>query len=189
MLTPTKEDKNMDKIILNTDPEAARFVENISGWVSRGGFFYGADEKIARFEGCTHIKCQRCGSPTEKRYILCNICREKRAAEKYAKRERIEWDEKGMLYSEVMDRFFSSWDGVKEYAETEERSLEDLRLLICEPVYLREISIDYFIDELPDEGELPDEVYDAMEKFNTVLRAAGPVSWELGSKVPILPVA
>ena len=88
-----------------------------------------------------------------------------------------------------MDRFFSSWDGVKEYAETEERSLEDLRLLICEPVYLREISIDYFIDELPDEGELPDEVYDAMEKFNTVLRAAGPVSWELGSKVPILPVA
>lgn len=177
------------KVILNTSPEAAQFVENISGWVSRTGLFFGKDERAARYAGCTHVACEDCGEPTDKGRTVCDECREKRLAARYEVRERAVWDEKGMLYSEVADRFFQSWDEVADYMEEEnERTLDpvSLRLVICEPVYLSPVDEDRWSDDLPEDGELPDEVARALEELNEALRAAGPVSWMPGKKAAMV---
>ena len=54
-----------NEMILNTSDEAAHFVTGLSGWVSRHGHFYGNDERLARYDGCTHTVCE-CGKPCEK---------------------------------------------------------------------------------------------------------------------------
>lgn len=44
------------KIIPYDSPEAASF-KTVTGWVSSDGIFCGNDEHVARYRGCTHIKC------------------------------------------------------------------------------------------------------------------------------------
>lgn len=173
----------MGKVILNTDPEAAKFVENISGWVSSDGLFFGKDERAARYHGCTHTKCDDCEGPAPKGWQVCDACKEKRAVDRYKKRTQDVWDEKGMLYSDVADRYFASWEEVADYMEEEnERTLDPvvLRLVICEPVYLPLVDEDRWADDLPEYGELSDDVVAAIAELNTALREAGPVSWRPG---------
>ena len=96
------------EIILDTSEKAAKFVENISGWVDCNGRFFGNSknsESAARYSGCTHQACNDCGEPAEKMYTVCPPCREKRDVERYAQRELEEWDEKVPVYSPVADRF------------------------------------------------------------------------------------
>lgn len=180
----------MEKIILDTDPEAAKFVENISGWVSRNGRFFGKQEDVARYDGCTHRACRDCGTATIKHYLICDDCSEKKKAARYEKLETAVWDEDGMLYSDVADRYFSSWEEVADYMEEEnEQTLApvSLRLVICDPVFLSPVDEDRWADDLPEDGELPDNVVAALAEFNDILRAAGPVSWIPGKRAAVLP--
>ena len=55
--------KQEEKTILFTSDEAAKYTDGISGWVSRDGFFWGKDERAARYHGCTHVLCEDCGNP------------------------------------------------------------------------------------------------------------------------------
>jgi hypothetical protein len=181
----------MSEVILNTDDRAAKFVENISGWVSRDGWFFGGNEEAARYRGCTHVACGDCGEPVEKSRNYCDACAEKRADARYEKLERAEWDEKGMLYSEVADKFFSSWDEVADYLEEyNEQTVAplSLRLVICEPEYMQSVDTDYWSHNMPDDwdGDLPGEVMAALDALNDALRAAGPVSWRPGKKAVAL---
>lgn len=48
-----------------------------------------------------------------------------------------------------------------------------LMLFLCEPMYLSEIDDDYWMDELPEDGELPDEVQIAVNNLNSVIRLQG----------------
>lgn len=173
-------------IVLDTSEEAAKFVENISGWVSRDGLFYGKNEKAARYEGCTHCACDDCGKPVEKMYAVCSDCREKRNIERYSRRERADWDETTPIYSTTVDRYFYSVDEVDDYAYDTETTKEDLRLVLCEPVFLQRIDDDRWVDDLPEDGDLPDEVKSALDNLNVALLAAGPVSWTPGKKAVIL---
>ena len=61
-----------------------------------------------------------------------------------------------------------------------------MRLIICEPEYLREINADYWADDLPEDTELPESVLLALEKFNQVLKDAGIVSWSPGKYAAII---
>lgn len=63
-----------NKVIMRDSPEAAS-LQTVSGWVSRHGRFFGSDESIARYDGCTHVACSRCGAATEKRWTACTECR------------------------------------------------------------------------------------------------------------------
>ena len=176
--------------ILNTSEEAAKFVENISGWVSRKGMFFGNNknsEMFARYDGCTHMACEDCGEPTRKMYTVCESCRDKRASLFYAKRERAEWDEKAPVYSEVADRYFYSWDEVNDYIEDNQpEKVDELRLIICDPVFLRPIDEDYWCDSLPEDGEMPDEVSVAINNLNNLLKSVGPISYLPGKKAVLL---
>jgi hypothetical protein len=85
-----------------------------------------------------------------------------------------------MLFSDSHDEYFNDLDEAEDFAEDHEETLADLRLIICEPNRLREVDAEHWIDDLPEDGELPDEVLTAIDALNEVIRAAGPCSWSPG---------
>lgn len=171
------------EVILYDSDKATRYVTGISGWVDRNGLFYGDNkdsERGARYSGCTHRIC-KCGNQMEKRYTACAVCRENAAVERHKKRERKEWDENRPAYSEACDRYFYSWDDIEDYLmDCEPCSKEDLRLIICQPVYLTQIDTDYWEGDLPEDGEVPDAVVEALNALNRAIEQAEPVAWEPG---------
>jgi hypothetical protein len=176
----------MDKVVMFNSDESAKFVTNVSGWVSRNGRFYGNDERTARYDGCTHRPCGNCGEPTEKSWLICPDCREKKDIEKYKSMPKEVWNEEGGLYSDSHDKYFWSWDEVEDYCGDEDIKEEDLRLIICIPQYLPLLDkSDYGSDELPEDHELPDEVIKAIDDFNKIIKEEPPVSWYPGNKAAI----
>jgi hypothetical protein len=165
------------QIVLFGSNEAAQFKTGISGWVSRNGNFYGKDERAARYDGCTHRPCKDCGAPTEKGWLVCEKCRAIRDAVRYNAMPKVVWGEVGMIYSSVADKYFSSWGEVEDYCEDEVTQIDKLRLVICKGQTLPLLSDDYGCDELAEDGELPDVVIEAIEKFNQVIKSVGMVSW------------
>ena len=175
------------KIILNTSNEAAKFITNIEGWVDRHGRFFGKEKKVAeemaRWSGCTHIVCPDCGKACQKSYIRCSDCREKKAIERYKALECKEWDGKTPLYSGRDDEYFFNEQELTDYIEDSfdvESDIASLRLVVCEPTYLRQVDTDYFCDELADDGELPEDVINALDDLNAVIKNEAPVSWSPG---------
>ena len=171
-----------DKIILPDSPEAATYRTDIAGWVSRDGTFYGdgpKGEEAARYVGSTHVLCKRCGEPTPKEYPICETCCDKADAERYAAMPRAKWDGKALLYSEVTDRFYNSPPEAEDEALDRGIFVHHLRLVICEPVYATPIETDYFSEDLPDNGELPQQIIDAIDAFNESV-AGVVLSWAPG---------
>lgn len=167
----------MDCIEYNSE-QAARFVTGIEGWVDRQGRFWGKDEHMARWSGCTHKPCEDCGASTVKGYVRCEKCRDKRALERYQALEKRIWNEEAPVYSEAHDQWFFDEQSVWEYVEEHETTIDKLQLVTSKPQYLRELDVDYFVDELPeDDYNLPDEVQAAMDALNAVIKKAHPVSW------------
>lgn len=181
--------REINKEIIMADSNEAAEYKIISGWVSRHGRFYGTDESTARYDGCTHRPCQDCGEPAEKCWLLCPKCRAVKEEARYNAIPKEVWDEVGGLYSEVADKYFWSWDEVKEYCDEEDIPIEKLHLIICKPVYLSTLDVDYFKDALPEDGELPDEVIKAIESFNKVIKDSEPISWRPASKAVKLEVS
>lgn len=177
-----------EKIILAESDEAAKFVTGLSGWVDRHGKFHGKSEEMARYYGYTHKRCEECKEAIiRKGYRFCVDCREKKDLERYNKLEKKVWDGESYLYSDRDDVYFSDYQELHDYLD--EHGIEDinnLRLVICEPNYLGEISEDYWSDDLPDDTDLPDSVLSALETFNAALKAAGIVSWSPGKYAAII---
>lgn len=177
-----KKKKQGDKIIFPESPEAATYRTDVCGWVSRDGIFCGdgqSGEYAARDRGCTHVLCKRCGTPTPKHCVLCEACCDKKDAERYAALPRAKWDGKAPLYSEVTDRFYNTLDEAEHDALGDGKTLADLRLVICEPVYAPELGMDYCSDELADGHDIPGPIIDAIEEFNRAI-AGVIVSWMPG---------
>lgn len=175
--------KNKKEQILNTSDEAAKFVTGISGWVDRHGRFFGQGkdaEAIARYSGCTHIVCPDCGKACPSGYTRCSDCREKKAIVKYQGMERREWDKVTPLYADTIDAYFFNEDELFCFIEEQGCDIKEMRLIICEPVALRQIDTDYWCDEMPEDGELPDAVLDALDNLNAVIRDEDPLSWQPG---------
>jgi hypothetical protein len=168
-----------EEIIMFDSPDAATYRTDIKGWVSRNGIFYGENnERTARYSGCTHVACSVCGTPTTKHYTKCDKCRSMAAIDRYLAMPAAQWDGATMLYSDARDEYYIDLEAVYDSIE-EGESIDDLRLIICEPNYARQIEEDYFCDEMTEDGDLPDEVTDAMEAFNE--KVAGVVlSWSPG---------
>lgn len=175
-------------IILNTDPAAASFKTGLQGWVSRNGHFFGDGpeaEKLARLDGCTHSLCEKCGAVTEKYYTACDACRDKRAAERHAAREKKPWDGKAMIYSHTHDKFFSEPLEAQDYCMDNDLAPVDMQLVLCDPVYPGTVDpLEYYADDLPedaDESFLPMELRAAFDALNmAVERCRVPLSWEPG---------
>ena len=181
-----------EKIVMRDSPEAAQFRTDIKGWVSRDGRFFGDGpdaEAAARYRGCTHEPCRQCGTTIVKCWSnKCSACHELADIARYQAMPRAEWDGKAMLYSDATDRFYNDLGEVDYHLdEMEERfTFAELRLVICEPNYARKLDPADFADEMPEEGELPDEVHAAIEEFNTAVDSIV-LSWHPGKTALLLP--
>lgn len=164
-----------DQIVMRDAPEAAT-LRTVTGWVSRHGRFYGESEDTARYDGCTHVFCNICGLPAKKSYTVCSSCRDKKATDRYNAMPRQSWDGNAMLYSDARDEYFFEI----EYAEDslgDGETLDDLRMVICVPNCVRHLDDDYFSDALPEDGELPECLRDAIAAFNAAIDNAPVLSW------------
>lgn len=174
--------KREEKIVLDSSDEAAS-IQTVTGWVSRDGRFYGNDESLARYAGSTHRTCE-CGAVTEKSYLRCKECRHKGDIAKYNAMPSQPWDGETFLYSDAHDKYFqdleSLADHLSDYDDDDKYTLEDLRLIICEPNYARQVESDFWCDELPEDGDIPAEMKAAMKAFNEVIKRQAPLSWSPG---------
>ena len=172
-----------DDVILPSDDRAAKLV-TVTGWVSRDGLFFGANERTARWSGSTHAVCSACGEVCPKHYTKCQGCRDLDSIAKHEARERRIYVS-GMLYSHLRDRFFVDLDELLEYCEYESVNIADLQVVLCEPIRPRYLDDEDFADELPEDGSIADsapKLWELMQQWNAEIDrmcAAGEgTSWE-----------
>ena len=178
-------------IIMEDSPEAAS-IKTVTGWVSRTGRFWGDDERMARFDGSTHRRCE-CGEVVGQ-HSYCRICSERKEVEKFEAMPEAEWDGVAMLYSQVADQYFRDENELADYCSDcdEPCTPDDLRLIICKPNYLREVDLcEDNCDEMPEDGDescLPDAVQEALEVLNKAIRESRTpeqaISWSPGKTKP-----
>ena len=166
-----------EPIILNTSDEAAKLV-TITGWVSRQGVFYGNDERTARYAGATHLACKQCGTPHDKMWTLCNGCRDLADIARFEKLERKPWDGVTPVCVYRGDDYFFDVDSFLDWCADNDVKPEEAMLVHCEPHFARGIDMDHWYDELPQDGELPAELAQALDEFNAKISAyKEPLSW------------
>lgn len=179
-----------DEKVMIDSPEAATF-KTVEGWVSRDGRFFGKGdgaERAARWSGATHQYCSNCKTVIKKGWLLCEDCREKRAVEKFEQAPRKKWDGETPIYSDALDEFvFGSPGEALEtamlYADETDPipTLESLRLYLCEPQYARQIELDDFTGQLPEDWvDGPGWLEKAITQFNEAIAGQPPLSWVPG---------
>lgn len=109
----------------------------------------------------------------------CKSCRDKKDEDRYDAMPKAAWDGVSMLYSKTLDRYFASPEDSEDELE-EGQTLSDLRLIVCVPNRAKFLDDSHFVDDLPDDGESPVELLDAIEAFNKALEALPPLSWSPG---------
>ena len=169
-----------EKIILETSEEAAS-IQTVTGWASRDGRFWGNgpdSEKVARYHGATHKQCPTCSAPVPL-HSYCESCHAKKEKERYNAMERRKWNGADPLYSQACDDFCRDADAIDVLCEDSECDVDDLRLVICKPIYAREIDpADYYADDLPEDEGVPKELQKIFDELNQRIRAAGIIlSW------------
>jgi len=166
------QNRDTKTIVLYNAPEAAQFKTNLAGWVSRDGRFYGEDEHMARYAGSTHKSCDDCGTVNEIGRS-CAPCREKHNAEKFAAYPVEKWDGQTPLCLFDSDRYFFGED-ILYWLEDHP---EEVRICKCKPGYLSLIDRDNWADDLPEDGDLPGGVEEALTALNKAIAEAGPSCW------------
>lgn len=181
-----------ENIIPYDQPDLVKRV-TVTGWVSTDGRFCGDDEHLARWASCTHVRCA-CGALAEKPWTACDNCRVKNDIERYEEMSKREWDGTTMLYSDAHDRYFQDYDELVDHlrdtrGEYPETTVEDLRLLVCEPNVAREIDgNEHFCDDLSEDGEISPQLQAAFDALNEVIRKEPPLSWSPGRHAAIVTI-
>lgn len=164
-----------EKIIMYDSPEAAEY-KTITGWVG-GNKFWGKDEHMARWSGCTHTKCE-CGAIIPIRsYSKCDDCRHKQLVEFYNKMPFREYNgEPVFVWSS--DEYLFSEEDIIEYCE--ENELEEVDLLFCEPNHWTPIYCGQWEDIMAEDADLPKELKEALKIINSVIDKLPPASYSEG---------
>lgn len=166
----------VDKTVTMFDsPEAATYRTDIKGWVSANGSFYGDNEHIARWSGCTHMTCE-CGNVYEKGRVRCDSCQSKADTEKFMALPMVEWDGVTPVCIFGGDRYFFSDSELLDWMEDLDDDAE-VRLVLCEPGKLHTLDVDDWCDDLPEDGDLPAEVQTKLDELNEAIKNAPTVCW------------
>jgi len=152
-----------DIVVLSSDEAAAHYETGISGWVDRCGRFWGEDERMARWAGSTHQKCEEyeCDGIIKKG-SYCLICSYAKQRNRYNKMPKKLWDEQYPVYSQTLDLWFVSKNEIDEYCDDNDLTYTDFDLVIGEPMYASPISEDIFSDIYSD-------TVDSLEEIDPVL--------------------
>jgi len=155
-----------DKVIFEDSPEAATYRNDVSGWVSRGGNFYGENEMMARLDGATHQKCYDCENVLAK-YTRCAKCDQERQDSIFRRMPERAWNGEDLLFSRAEERYYHEWEGIN--SDGEKVSFESMKFVFCNEIEWPEIYEDYFLDEMPDDSENA-ELSRLVDDFNYGLR-------------------
>lgn len=155
--------------------------------------WWGEDEHMARWCCATDLPCE-CGGRKRKSYTVCEACREKAAAERFAAKPRQQWDGKTPLYSETLQRyFFDDGYSLREAIEEAGGDPDALRLFICRPRYAHPLEDEYWHDDMPPDEDLESvapDLFRAISALNEVIEtrraARQPLSWEPSEVVAAL---
>lgn len=172
----------MDKkeaVILYDSPEAASIKTGLSGWVSSNGRYWGKDEHMARWDGCTHRKCQDCGAVHEKNWAYCPECYKKKRHEQFLSLPEVPFDK--VECCKIWDDdtfFFSPEEDISEYCLNNDIDPADLCLEVCEAkIELSKVGEDYWADELPEDHDLPPKIEEALNALNKAIKEHSPTVW------------
>ena len=162
-----------EKVIMFDSPEAAQF-KPVEGWVDSHGYFFGNDERTARYSGSTHTKCEACGEvhPTRSR---CDRCYREAQQKRFLEFPVEKWDGVTPLCLYGTETYFfgeSVLDFIADLAPDAE-----VQICKCKPGYLHTLDADDWCDDLPEDGELPDAVQTALDALNAAIKTAEPVCW------------
>lgn len=173
--------------ILRDSPEAAS-IQTVTGWVSSTGRFYGADEHLARYDGATHTKCEK--NPEHPIYKINGYCESCWAEKQQALYEAMPAEPYNGDACAVFntDQYFWEENEILEYCVDRGINPADLQLVHCVPTYARQIDgKDYFSDDLPEDGELPQVLHDAFAALNKIIGHKKHVlSWSQGKTKAVL---
>ncbi len=172
--------------------EAAEHRANIAGWVCKTcRRFFGDDEgaeRTARFccEKDHACDTEGCQNRTERAWIYCERCRERKDAERWVALSEVDWDGDTPLVLDRDDTYLYSEDDLVCYLEENDLKVEDIRLIICvedDPPHF-EMS-EFLCDYLP-EGDvsLGSEEIDA--EVNKWIKESVPTMWVPGKTRPSL---
>jgi len=127
--------------------------------------------------------------PAEKSYIRCRACRDRKDDEKFQSLELVQWDGVTPLNLWGDDTYFFAPEDVYDYADNYNLKVSELQLVICEPNFAREVDGEYWCDDLPEDGELPPWLEDAVDQINAAIHAhkADALSWGPGKQRVSLP--
>lgn len=182
-----------EKIVMIDAPDLVKRV-TVTGWVDTHGFFWGEDERQARWSSCTHRPCEQCGQPVAKLWTYCDDCRRVRDIARWHAKPKVEWDGETMLYSDACDRYFQDYDDIVDHlrdmrADDPSTVVEDLRLVVCVPNMARRLGNDFFCDELPEDVDAPPApILEAMAAFNEAMAKQPPLSWSPGKHAAIVTI-
>lgn len=184
----TQATKQQPPMILAHSHEAAS-IQTVTGWVARDGRFWGEDERMARYCGSTHRICDvnPDHGPVENR-SYCEACRAEKMEVKWLEMEKAPFLEELMpLCVFDSDRYFFDLDDLCCWLEEHELKPECVRLVQCEPVRAEPIDPnDHFIDDLPEDGEVPDALREAFDALNAVIAECEPLSWRPANKLGVI---
>ncbi len=182
--------KPAESIVLYDSPEAATF-RTVEGWVSRANHFFGKDgEHLARYDGCTHRKCETCDAIVSKTpFTICDDCRRAKQTARYLAMPIVEWGD-AMAYDYFTDEWFSDAESLIDHYDDAGLDIADAQLVAGEPIYAREIDpLDIYDGDLPEDSDLPDDVTAAFAVLNATLKSARAVlSWRPVDKRILPPV-
>lgn len=174
-----------EEVILKKDPRAATYRMDIQGWVSRHGDYCGEYEMVARAKGCTHWTCSGdgCEEVTKKGTSFCPVCEEKRAQKWYDSLDKAEWGNGDPAYSVAYDVWFYDTDDAMDFCFEHELCLNDLRLLVTQPVEPRELEPWEFYDlPLDCDYDIPPQLQKLVDEFNQAVRDLPPLYYEYSDK-------
>ena len=168
--------------ILYSSEKAAKRVTGLSGWVDGDGRFWGENEHMARWSGCTHVICESCGNEVRKQ-SYCEPCHQKKRDDKFEAYELIAWDREQPFAIFDSEEYFFDLGSFSDYVLEHELDLDDIQLVVCTPNYVKAVDEDYWEEYMPEGGDLPNEVQEALANLNQVIgRNKHILSWSQGDK-------
>jgi hypothetical protein len=171
-----------EKIIMYDDPNIVE-KKMVDLWVVKGKNYGFNSEHNARQDAATHVKCEDCGAPIDKRSykLICSDCMKKRIHAKFLALPCEELNGQSFF---VDDKYYEDLDSFLDDCFNDEIiDIEDVDIYSAEPCEYRQLDIyDYLCDSLPseDEVDLPEEIIAAADALNAVLKTAKPVCFERG---------
>lgn len=174
---------NLDESLITQETAWLHQAPRLQFWEDRTGRLWPTAndpraEHMARWCGCTHVNCSRCGVTISKDSTICPACHLLQKQEKHAERLKenraaipsaMQW-----LYSDTFDQYVEGIKAAQELAAEEGVTVAALALYFCDPNHAQELDADdFFRDDLPEDGDVPDELSIAAAEFNAKVEAYG----------------